>query len=84
MFNLGELPVENETIDFTHSTNQNLLAHYHKVTINVVSNVDRNLPLFMGELKVGHRLKAGHFVSLSFFGNFESLVWLTRFEVSEE
>ena len=67
MLNLGELPVENETIDFTHSTNQNLLAHYHKVTINVVSNdnVDGNLPLFMGELKVGHRLKAGQFCSMS-------------------
>ena len=54
MLNLGELPVENEKIDFTHSTNQNLLAHYHKVTINVVPNddVDRNLPLFMRELNV--------------------------------
>ena len=31
---------------------------------------------------VGHRLKAGPFSSMSLFGNFESLVWLTRFLVS--
>ena len=56
----------------------------------------RMLPTFEGQIvrgqpegrdsivQAGHRLKAGQFASLSFFGNFESLVWLTRFEVSEE
>ena len=60
-------------------------GHYEDNTYSVLDITYCVLLLQLGRsFPAGHRLKAGPFASLSFFGNFESLVWLTRIILSTD
>ena len=52
VLNLGELPVENDQVTYTDTTNENLLATYHQVTVNLVSDdgSGEELMVLMGTL----------------------------------
>ncbi len=52
VLNLGELQVENDQIDFTHRTEENLLARYHQVAVSLVSDDSSSdqSTVFMGAL----------------------------------